>query len=169
MTTLTIGQVVKRLRFIKHAKAMGFTLKEMGELLEIRRTFCYRKHQTKKMEDKLMKRVLLLLTLPLLLLSLNTSVYASNIQRVANNPVAAKHVFGVHGLSCPFCVIGIKKTFKRIKGVRSVNVSLKRSRVIIYTNKGICFSDKQLKQIFSRAGFSYHGTLSKPKSCGKLS
>jgi len=29
---------VRRLRFIKHAKVMGFTLKEIGELLEIRRT-----------------------------------------------------------------------------------------------------------------------------------
>lgn len=116
-----------------------------------------------------MKKLLLLLLFPLLLLSLNTTVYASDIQPAANQPVTAKHVFGVRGLACPFCAIGIKKTFMKIKGVRSVNVSLKQSRVTIYTDKGICFSDKELKQIFSKAGFSYHGTISKPKSCGKLS
>lgn len=116
-----------------------------------------------------MKNYLLVLLLPLLLFSLNTTVYASNVQLAANKPVTTKHVFGVHGLSCPFCVIGVKKTFKKIKGVRSVDVSLKHATVTIYTDKSICFTDKELKKIFSKAGFSYHGTISKPKDCGKRS
>jgi len=66
-------------------------------------------------------------------------------------------------------VIGIKKIFKKIKGVQSVEVSLKHNTVTIYTDKGVCFSHKELKQLFSKAGFSYHGIISKPKSCGKLS
>lgn len=116
-----------------------------------------------------MKKFLLLLLFPLLLLSLNTSVYASEIQLVVNKSVAAKHVFGVHGLACPFCVIGIKKTFKKMNGVQSVEVSLKHNTVTIYTDKGICFSDEELTQIFNKAAFTYHGTISKLKNCDTLS
>jgi len=113
-----------------------------------------------------MKKSLLRLSISIFLLSLGTGAYAANTQLAANAPVAVRHVFGVHGLSCPFCAVGIKKTFKKIKGVQSVKVSLKHKRVTVYTNKGICFSDNRLKKIFSNAGFSYHGTLSKPKNCG---
>ncbi len=116
-----------------------------------------------------MKKRSLLFLFPLLLLSLNTFVYASNPQLAAKKLTFAKHVFGVHGLSCPFCAVGIKKTFMKIKGVRSVDVSLKSNRVTVYTDKGMCFSDKDLKNIFSKAGFSYHGIISNPKNCSKLS
>ena len=112
-----------------------------------------------------MKKFLLLLLFPLLLLTFNPSVYASNAQLAANKTIATKHVFGVHGLSCPFCAIGIKKTFKKVKGVQSVNVSLKNGTVTVYTRKGVCFSKKELKALFAKTGFSYHGTLVKPKSC----
>ncbi len=125
----------------------------------------YRKHQTNKIENKIMKQFLLLLLLPLFYLTLNTSVYASNAQLEANKAVVTKHVFGVHGLSCPFCAIGIKKTFKKVKGVKSVDVSLKNGTVTVYTRNGVCFSKKELEALFAKTGFSYHGTMVKPKSC----
>jgi len=113
-----------------------------------------------------MNKYLLLSLIPLLFVFFNTSVLASNA--LGANDVAheeVKHVFGVHGLSCPFCVIGIKKTLKEVAGVQSVEVSLKNKTVTVYTKRGICFSDEQLKEIFSRSGFSYHGTILKPQSC----
>lgn len=106
-----------------------------------------------------MKKFLLALFIPLFLMGLNAPLYA------ANKPAIVKHVFGVHGLSCPFCAIGIKKTFKKVKGVQSVNVSLKNGTVTVYTKKGICFSKKELEALFAKTGFSYHGTVVKPKSC----
>ncbi len=102
-----------------------------------------------------------------LLFLFNASVYASNTELVAKKPTVVKHVFGVHGLSCPFCVIGMKKTLKKINGVQSVEVSLKHSTVTVFTDKGICFSEEELKKLFSKAGFSYHGTISIPEECKK--
>lgn len=116
-----------------------------------------------------MKKFLLTLLVSLALLSSGGGVYAANTQITSNKPVAVKHVFKVHGLVCPFCVIGIKKTFKKIKAVQRVEVSLRHNTVTVYTNRGICFSDKELKKIISSAGFSYKGTLVKPKDCGKRS
>lgn len=83
------------------------------------------------------------------------------------NTEETKHVFGVHGLSCPFCVIGVKNTFKKIKGVESVSVNMNESNVTVYTQSGICFSNKQLTQIFNDAGFTYHGTVEQPAECDK--
>ena len=114
-----------------------------------------------------MKKYSLLFLMALFLTSLNLSVYASNADIAANKPTIAKHVFGVHGLSCPFCVIGIKKTFKKINGVQSVKVSIKHNSVTVFTDKGICFSEEELKTIISKAGFSYHGTISTPDGCKK--
>lgn len=111
-----------------------------------------------------MKRLLLSLLIPFLALSLSMGAMAAT-PNPTNTPVAVKHVFGVHGLSCPFCAVGIKKTFKKIKGVQSVDVSLKHGTVTVYTNKGICFSKKELNRLFKKTGFTYHGTVVKPKNC----
>jgi len=107
-----------------------------------------------------MKRLLLSFLIPVLAFTLSTDVMANAL---------VKHVFGVHGLSCAFCVIGVKRTFKKVKGVHSIAVSLKHSTVTVYTKKGVCFSKKELKRLFGKAGFTYHGTLVRPRSCGKLS
>ena len=116
-----------------------------------------------------MKKLFLLLLAPLLLFTLTISVYGSNAQSPASEQTVTKHVFGVHGLSCPFCVAGVKKIFKKIKGVQSVDVSLKNKTVTVYTDKGICFTEKELKSLFSKAGFTYHGTMVSTKDCDKLS
>jgi len=80
---------------------------------------------------------------------------------------AVKHVFGVHGLSCPFCAVGIQKTFKKIKGVQSTDVSLKNNTVTLKTNKGICFTDSELKKLLGKTGFTFHGIIEQPDSCKK--
>jgi len=105
-----------------------------------------------------MKRFLVSLLIPFLALAFSMSAMAKT---------AVKHVFGVHGLSCPFCAIGIKKTFKKVKGVQSVSVSLKNGTVTVYTNPGKCFSKKEIVRLFKKSGFTYHGTSKQPKSCGK--
>lgn len=107
-----------------------------------------------------MKRLISLLVI-IGVISLTLTATAATV----NSTGASKHVFGVHGLSCPFCVIGIKKTFKKIAGVRSVEVSMKNNTVTLNTDKGICFTEKESKVIFGKTGFSYHGIISQPKSC----
>jgi len=114
-----------------------------------------------------MKKNSLIFLVMILLLALNPYAYANDTELEPEESVTAKHVFGVHGLSCPFCVIGIKKTFKKIKGVQSIEVSLKHNTVTILTDKGLCFSDEELIKIFSKAGFSYHGTALQPDVCRK--
>lgn len=115
-----------------------------------------------------MKRLLITLLIPLFVVMFSTAVMADN-SHTDKQPVGAKHVFGVHGMTCPFCVVGIKKTFKKIKGVQSVDVSLKHHKVTVYTDKGVCFSKTELKKIFEQAGFSYHGTAEQPDSCEQSS
>jgi len=111
-----------------------------------------------------MKRLLFSLLIPFLALSLSMETMAAT-PNPTSKPVTVKHVFGVHGLSCSFCAVGIKKTFKKIKGVQSVDVSLKHGNVTVYTSKDICFSKKELKRLFKKSGVTYHGTVVKPKSC----
>ena len=112
----------------------------------------------------MMKRLLVSFLISFLAFAFSMGAVAAT-SNPANKPSTVKHVFGVHGLSCPFCAVGIKKTFKKIKGVQSVDVSLKHGRVTVYTNKGICFSKKELKRLFKKTGFTYHGTVVKPKNC----
>lgn len=109
-----------------------------------------------------MEKCFLLLMLSFSLLVL--PVFAISNELDIENPKAGKYVLRVHGLACPFCVIGLKKTLKKIKGVKSVKVSLKYKTVTLYTTKGICFSDGEMKKIFGKAGFSFHG-MSKPEGC----
>ena len=110
------------------------------------------------------KTTALTILISFLTLAINTGATAAKVAS-ATQPVATKHVFGVHGLACPFCAVGVKKTFNKVKGVQSVKVSLKNKTVTVYTHKGVCFSKKELKALFAKTGFSYHGTLVKPKSC----
>lgn len=50
-----------------------------------------------------------------------------------------------------------------------VDVSLKDGAVTVYTNKGVCFSKKELKRLFKKNRFTYHGTIVQPKICQKRS
>lgn len=114
-----------------------------------------------------MKRLLYLLLIPFLIFSSIMPALAVQSTSAKEMPsILEKHVFGVHGLSCPFCSIGIKKTFLKIKGVEKAEVDSKNGSVTVYTKKGICFSHQELKKIFNRSGFTYHGTAEQPKSCG---
>jgi len=111
-----------------------------------------------------MKRWLITCLIPIFTLFFSSSVITANANP-RNKPGTVTHVFGVHGLACPFCAIGIKKTFKKVKGVQSVKVSLKHNIVTVYTNKGICFSKDELKSLFAKTGFTYHGIVKQPKNC----
>jgi len=111
-----------------------------------------------------MKRILITFLIPVLALLLSSGAITADAN-TKSEPSAAKHVFGVHGLACAFCAIGVKKVFKKMKGVQSVKVSLKYKEVTVYTNKGICFSKSELKSLFAKTGFTYHGTVKQPKNC----
>ncbi|PCI63322.1 MAG: hypothetical protein COB35_01305 [Gammaproteobacteria bacterium] len=59
------------------------------------------------------------------------------------------------GLACPYCAYGIEKKFKAIKGVKHIDVDLKKGLVKISSEKTVKFSEQQLKTLFSDSGFTY--------------
>jgi len=61
-------------------------------------------------------------------------------------PILETHIFSILGLSCPFCVVGIKKTFEKIDGVKSVDASLSEKTVTVQTELGICFFARKIKR-----------------------
>lgn len=108
-----------------------------------------------------MKRLLLSLLIPFLVLSLNTGAVAA--KSAATD--ATEHIFQVDGLTCSLCVSKVEKKFQKMAGVRSVDVSLRYKTVTVYTDRGVCFSKKKLKNLFTKIGFKYRGTSTQPKSC----
>ena len=83
----------------------------------------------------------------------------------ATSATDSRHIYSVLGLSCPFCALGIKNTFKKIKGVTTIKVNMNKGLVTIQTEKGLCFSTQELKTIFMKAGYTYKQTLEVPKEC----
>ncbi len=59
------------------------------------------------------------------------------------------------GLACPYCAYGIEKKFKAIKGVKNIDVDLKKGLVKVSTEKSVKFNEKQLSTLFSDSGFTY--------------
>ena len=64
----------------------------------------------------------------------------------------------VDGMACPYCAYGIEKKFKKIDGVKTIDVDLNEGIVSVCTSDQIDFSDDQLTQLFKDAGFTYRST-----------
>jgi len=78
-----------------------------------------------------------------------------------------KYVLKVLGISCQYCVIGVRQILKETAGFQTVEVDPEQNTVVLYTDKGTCFSNEQLKKLFEGSGFSYQGVISEPSSCKK--
>jgi mercuric ion binding protein len=66
---------------------------------------------------------------------------------------AAKINVEVNGVVCAFCAQGIKKQFKKIDAVESIDVSLEEKRVTLETKEGQDVSDEKIKSLINDAGF----------------
>ncbi len=72
------------------------------------------------------------------------------------------------GLACPYCAYGIEKKFMAIKGVRHVDVDLKKGLVKVSGIKSLAFEEKQLSTLFTDSGFTYRSMKKvKPKKDNK--
>lgn len=61
---------------------------------------------------------------------------------------------GIDGLSCPFCVWGLKKQMERIKAIESFKVSLKKSVANIMLKENSRLNIEDYKDAVKKAGFS---------------
>jgi len=64
----------------------------------------------------------------------------------------------VEGMSCKMCTIAIKKSIKKIKGVKKVKASLKTKLAIVVTDDSV--KPEELLKAIRRAGM-YKGTVLK--------
>jgi len=60
----------------------------------------------------------------------------------------------VTGMTCPFCVYGTEKKLKKLDGVESVEVSLKKKKARIVFQEGQVADIKAIKKAISDAGFT---------------
>lgn len=72
------------------------------------------------------------------------------------------YVLQINGLACPFCAFGIEKKFSKQTGVENTNVNLGNGVLIVTVTPETRFTDAQLKQIVSEAGFVLKTVLSRP-------
>lgn len=117
-----------------------------------------------------MKKVNLLIGIALTGLLFNSASWANEVtpeqnkgqhkvidKTPLNKVLASLNNFEIRadGLACPYCAYGIEKKFKAIKGVKNIDVDLKKGLVKVSTEKNITFNDKQLTTLFSDSGFTF--------------
>ena len=80
------------------------------------------------------------------LFALTTTASAAGLQQ---------HDIRVDGMTCPFCVATSERALKKIDGVQVVVTDLENGRISVCSDDQVRFSDKQLKQLFLRNGFTF--------------
>ena len=77
---------------------------------------------------------------------------------VGSFPALATHEqiveFELSGLTCSFCVYGLKKNLEKHKEVEKAYISLKQNKTRIYLTPGATVTIDELKEIIKDAGFA---------------
>ncbi len=60
----------------------------------------------------------------------------------------------VKGLACPFCVHGLGKKLKKLKGVQAVDIQLKTGVARVTFDKGVKPDQQALREAIKKAGFT---------------
>lgn len=60
----------------------------------------------------------------------------------------------VDGLACPFCAYGIEKKLSSLKGVKDIQVDIKKGEVIVTMTEGANLSEQLAREKVKDAGFS---------------
>ena len=73
-------------------------------------------------------------------------------------PVFATHQqvieMEVRGMTCGFCVYGLKKQLNKLENVDSVEVSLKQKKVRVSAVQGAALDERRLREAIERSGFT---------------
>ena len=73
-------------------------------------------------------------------------------------PSIAKHEqvveIDLSGLTCSFCVYGLKKNLEKHDDVEKADISLKQNKTRIHLKPGATVNEEELKEIIKDAGFS---------------
>ena len=86
----------------------------------------------------------------LMMLFLNISIFAAQLH----------YKMRVDGLACSYCAYGIEKKFKAIKGVKTIDIDLKKGLVLVTTEESTVFTKVQMKQLFEDSGFTFRSMSS---------
>ena len=65
-----------------------------------------------------------------------------------------KYVIEVNGLTCPFCAYGLEKKLKKVPGVQSVAIDLKKDQAVVLAKAGRTLDEEALRKAVRKAGFS---------------
>jgi len=60
---------------------------------------------------------------------------------------------GLSGLTCSFCVYGLKKNLEKHDDVEKADISLKNNKTRIHLKPGATVTEEELKEIIKDAGF----------------
>lgn len=60
----------------------------------------------------------------------------------------------VNGLGCPFCVYGLEKQLKKVKGVEGVSTDLKSGEIFLQYNPKASFSAENIQKAVTEGGFT---------------
>lgn len=71
-------------------------------------------------------------------------------------------VVTVKGMVCSFCAQGIKKTFAKVEGVKSIDVDLDKKIVKIFLEPRKDLSDEVVRTLITDAGYDVH-TINREK------
>lgn len=65
-----------------------------------------------------------------------------------------KYIIGVNGLTCPFCAYGLEKKLKKVPGVGSVTIDLKKDQAVVLAKAGHTLDEQALRKAVRKAGFT---------------
>ncbi len=68
----------------------------------------------------------------------------------------------VDGMACAFCAYGIEKKFKKMDGVKSVDINLQKGLVQVRTNSDKTFTEDELETLIHDSGFTLKSLEEKP-------
>lgn len=68
----------------------------------------------------------------------------------------------VDGLACPFCAYGVEQKLEALAGVKATYIDINRGVVEARVSDSTRFTPKQMKRLFSEAGFTFRGMERKP-------
>ena len=68
---------------------------------------------------------------------------------------ATAYTFQADGLACPFCAYSIEKQVKRIPGVETINIDIKKGTVTVTMAAGATLDEAVALKAVEAAGFSF--------------
>ena len=75
--------------------------------------------------------------------------------------VKAEHIniveLDVQGMTCPFCVYGLKKKLEKLPDIKQADVSLKENKVRLTLEPGVKSDEALYQETIKKSGFTSNG------------